>query len=717
MLIAHVKSFISRFIEFINKARQRNVIIFVIALIGVITLTISAASTTSIQVELENGSICECARSINDPTASAGQAVVFGCTGLSTYGASLPIQYDLTSITGTIKYVAPNGNDSNDGNINTPYATLSKAQSSVSSGGTIVMRGGIYRNMVNQAISKTVKIIAYPGEIPEIRGSIQIPSATNNGDGWNIEGNTRWRDYRPRPLTDGSGITFSTEMTNLTGEGEGRYPDQVWLSDTSLKQVVKQDKVKDGSFFVDASRNRIYLSLNDATKPNIEISRPSPAGSTNDRDRAIYISGQNITLEGIRVKRYSNGPNDYGVITVESGAHNVKMKNVEVSDSAFITIFIGGVDSPIIENVTLDRSNWMGFSVNQTDNLVLRSVKVTNMNSANEFSGSPQGGALKTSRTKGTKVIDSLITNNNSHGLWYDESNTDVLIANTKITDNTQSGVFFEISDGMLMVNNYVRSSGSREPVQVAGSSGVRLVNNTLVGGANPLAVYTDDRSQPNCSNSTFPLSACGNGNTSVLKGNRMSEPNPNPPPEFLARGDGAGHSRSGFARRKTIDWMPRIDLMINNILAYPTSSRFCGITVMCITTNHSSSGAIAPLNTILHQKNSPWQNIQQTLMNGNVYATNDGNGILIRVQGATSKNYQKLDNFRTEMSASPVSIPNIEINGLYGSEYVNSNGSPSSILSQRHNNAVAVPEDSTINQYIPVGTKFYGVNYDISKF
>src|SRR5690606_15623027 len=136
----------------------------------------------------------------------------------------------------------------------------------------------------------------------------------------------------------------------------------------------------------------------------------------------------------------------------------------------------------------------------------------------------------------------------------------------------------------------------------------------------------------------------------------RLSELNPNPPPEFLARGDGGGHSRSGFYREQTMDWMPRIDLMINNIVAYPTANRFCGYVPMCITTTHSGTGASAPLQTILHKANSPWPGIPQTKMDGNVYATNNSNGWIIRVQGDSSTNYTNLGTFSSAMSASPVS-------------------------------------------------------------
>ncbi len=687
-----------------------------LAVLGFVPLLIAQAIPFA-SFETEQSQLVGCLSTFNDMNASGGGALRFdNCQDdtESTAGAQLPITYNLSSLTGTIRYAAPDGSASASScPVGTP-CTLPRAISLSSTNDTVVMRGGTYRGLVNLSINRNgLRIIAYPGEVPTIIGSVTVPSSGAGGSGWNTDGSHRWREYRPRPVTDGSGIPFSSSNLNLSGDGVGRHPDQVWIGNTALREVLQKNQLQDGRFWVDRTNNRLYLTAVDAAKQGIEASRPSPQGSNNDRDRALYVTATNVKLEGIRITRFSNSANDYGAVTFEHSAHNPSMKHVEVSDAAYLTVFIGNVNNPTMEHVTLDRSNWMGFGANQTDNLLLKSVRITNMNPFGEFTSDPMSGAIKTARTKNTKILDSYVANNNSHGIWFDESNMNVVIANNIILDNASSGVFFEISDGLLLINNYIRSSGSREAFYAAGSSGVKLVNNTLIGGANPVAIYTDDRSQPNCSNSTYPISACGNGNTSVLVGNRLSEPNPNPPPEFLPRADGTGHSRSGFARQQTMDWMPRLDLMINNIVAYPTANRFCGITAMCITTSHSSSGASAPLQTILHQVNSPWSGIPRTQMDGNVYATNNANGWLIR---ASNTAYTSLSTFRNAMAAAPVSLNGIETNGLQGSQYVNPDGSPTAALASQHNNAVPVPQDNLINQYIPAGTRHYGVTYSINE-
>ena len=70
-------------------------------------------------------------------------------------------------------YIAPNGSDNNNGNIEHPFATLNKAWTVVSPGDLIYMRGGTYAFRTQQYLSgksgtsnNLIKVWAYPGETP-----------------------------------------------------------------------------------------------------------------------------------------------------------------------------------------------------------------------------------------------------------------------------------------------------------------------------------------------------------------------------------------------------------------------------------------------------------------------------------------------------------------------------------------------------------------------
>ncbi len=654
----------------------------IFAVVGVLILVVTQAATPATYYEAESTALSGCARAVTDTTASGGQAVSFDCPTTTdpkptTAGASLPITYDMASLSGTVRYVATNGSDSNSGtSAASPFATLGKAIASSTANDTIVVRGGTYRNTHGLSIGtgkNGLHIVAYPNEIPIFNGADVASS------GWTAEGSLSFRPYTPRPVTDAHGISFSSGQ-NLKADGLGKYPDQAWVGNTQLQQVAaKTDVDRDGEFWVDRTNNRLYIRTTDLNKGSVEVS-----SSTSGRIRMLNISSSGVVIEGLRITRYSVAADDYGVLLFNGSADNSVIKNVELSEFAFLGVMYTNTSSDLntgstIRNTTIDSSAWMGVNASYTTDLVIDASKINDMNHFDEFTSSPQSGALKTSRTRGTKVTNSVISNNKSHGLWFDQSNIAIVVANTRITDNTGSGMFFEISDGLTFVNNYVKAT-SGQPIKIAGSSGVKLVNNTIVGGKDPIGVYTDSRSKPGCADPSQPL--CSGS---------------------------PGSDRDTIRTRPTtLDWMPRIDMMINNVIAYPTATQFCGsVTPVCVTTTNSS--ASTSVQAVFHPANTPHQGLPKSVVDGNVYANGTG-----RLFVAGGVNYTSLASLTAAMAASPISLSGFEANGLAGNNFVNSNGSPTAELTGKHGSAVAVPTDATVNAYISAGTRRYGVTYSV---
>lgn len=646
---------------------------------GVVWSVLSSAASYVIEAETETGIVAGCAKAMTHAATdgvSDNGSVQFGA-GQSCQqqteqqpGAQLPISYDVASLAGTVRYVATNGNDaSGTGSIGAPYATLSKAISVSSAGQTVVVRGGTYRDQGNLSIpaGKSLKIYAYPGEIPVFNGARTVSG------GWVTEGPLKYIAYSPRPVTDGSGISF-TSGQNLTGDGVGKYPDQVWIGSSQLKEVSNKASVNGNNFWVDRANNRLYMTATDAGRPGIEVS---------DTSVFLTIQAADTAVEGLRIVRYSNTASDYGVVKVQGGADRTRIRHVEIADTAFIGMHVDGTgninDGTRLEYVTVTSSNWMGVVGNITDNLTLEAVKLHNMNQFNEFTFSPQSGGLKTSRTRYTKVVDSAVLDNNSHGLWFDQSNYDVVVANNTITGNKGSSVFFEISDKFLLINNYIRSTSSGQPVKLAGSSGMRLVNNTIIGGFDPVGIYTDNRSINGCADPSRPL--CSNSYSSDRDSVRT--------------------------RPATLDWIPRLDLMLNNIIAYPTVTGYCGVlTAMCLTQNNAT--ATVPLGTQIHKADAS-RGIPQTYMNGNVYA--NGSGAIFSYNSPQGR-HTSISAITNALAAAPVGISGLEANSKHGNSYVNADGTPTASLASMHGQAIAVPTDAAINTYIPAGTKHYGVTY-----
>jgi hypothetical protein len=584
-------------------------------------------------------------------------------------GAVLPVSTAVSTLPGTARYVAPNGSDATgDGSLGRPFATLARAHAASAAGDSIVVRGGTYREG-GVAVTKSVTISAYPGEIPVFDGAQAVAS------GWTADGGARYIAYAPRPATDGSGISF-TQNQNLSASTSyvGKYPDQVWMGGVGqqkeLAQIDSIGLLADGKFFVDRAAGRLYLTAADAARSDIEVSN-EPVFMT--------IRAPNVTVRGLRVTRFSNTASDGGVINVSSGGDHVLIEHIEVVDASFMSISMQGNSDlnqgGVLRHVTVTGANWMGINATYTDDLTLDAVKVTNLNRFGEFTFSPQSGALKTSRTRRTKVLHSVITGNNSHGLWFDQSNVDVDVAGSLLTDNAGTALFFEISDDLTLINCEIRASGGARAVKLAGSSGLKLVNNTIVGGADPIGIYVDSRSLPGCAD---PAHALCSGSYSSDRDTVRSHP-------------------------ATLDWMPRLDLMLNNVVVSPTAVGYCAsITALCITDHNGS--ASKPVETVLHQADSA-RALPASRLDGNVYL-NGTQDIIDTVIGR----YRSTDAFSTAMAGKPVDLAGLESSGHSGASWVQANGTPTAALTAAQ--APPIPVDANLNQYLPAGLRHFGTTW-----
>jgi len=100
--------------------------------------------------------------------------------GESTTAPSEPTVPDDTSSSGKSYYVSPSGSDTSLGTVSSPFASLSKALSASSSGGTIYLRGGTYKNSIT--ISKSgITIRNYNNEKPIIVGTTSTTVEFSSG--------------------------------------------------------------------------------------------------------------------------------------------------------------------------------------------------------------------------------------------------------------------------------------------------------------------------------------------------------------------------------------------------------------------------------------------------------------------------------------------------------------------------------------------------------
>lgn len=410
---------------------------------------------------------------------------------------------------------------------------------------------------------------------------------------------------------------------------------------------------------------------------------------TNKQKAARFTAGA-TTIEGIRFQRYAaclhnTGNCQEADIGFDSGANNAVLRNVEVLDSAFIGVKTANNNGVTLKNVTVRGANWMGVSATLTQNVTLDAIISNNHNSFQEFTSSPQSGGLKTSRTWYTKVINSDVSNNKSHGIWFDQSNYKIEVVNTTVTNNTGAGIFFEISDDFLLANSYIANNGGDAAVKLAGSSGLKLVNNTIVGSSKDLVgIYIDARSQPGCATDA---SKCFN--TDTYSSDRGAP--------------------AGLSMPATMNWMPSVDLWANNIIGYPNAGTsgggYCGgITAVCAMLSRAE--ATVAVEYTFHKADSLRP---QTVMENNVYVNTANANAIFRMKTTSGTPVYTLPQLTSYFASAPVNIPGLEDTSLSGTNWFTSDGTPTAALAAKHGEAYAVPTTIT-SKYPALATKHYGV-------
>jgi hypothetical protein len=93
-------------------------------------------------------------------------------------------------VSATTYYIAPNGSDSNSGDIIYPFATLNKAWTVIAAGDTVYLRGGTYLFNSQQVLTgksgtleNLIKVWAYPDETPKITRTESWTKGTSGDPG------------------------------------------------------------------------------------------------------------------------------------------------------------------------------------------------------------------------------------------------------------------------------------------------------------------------------------------------------------------------------------------------------------------------------------------------------------------------------------------------------------------------------------------------------
>ncbi|MFO0955609.1 MAG: right-handed parallel beta-helix repeat-containing protein [Candidatus Saccharibacteria bacterium] len=430
-------------------------------------------------------------------------------------------------------YMSPTGNDANDGkSLNTPVKTINSAVSKTASGGTIVMRGGDYRDWysttpnVEGAINKSITIQAYPGESPWFNGADIV------SDGWTSDGAGHWyrtwetpsfcgnsyynysiAPYTPQRRADGTTDPNIKETKCMYEDAanDPAYPmagnpQQAFINDVRQQEVASLAQATAGKFYYDWTARRMYIGT-DPNGKKVELSA---------RPAAFILAGADTDshqIKGIGFKRYAtNG----GESTTTGGAVYFARKAL-IENTVFTENATGGFVYSNPKPGTILRSSVVAFNggtgmgangASKTPgarNDIVVEGNIFNSNNwergglyCNRACG-PSG--IKMAHMVGFTVKNNVFENQFSRapGMWCDQNCSDMVTVNNVVRNNGGPGIFYEVGNKGIIANNLVYNNDD-DGITVA-SANVKVYNNTVVdkygSRVQGINVYDDIRTPP----------------------------------------------------------------------------------------------------------------------------------------------------------------------------------------------------------------------------
>jgi hypothetical protein len=372
-------------------------------------------------------------------------------------------------------YVSNAGSDTNPGSLAAPFATITKALAVTPAGGTIVVRGGVYRGALG-AIKRKVTIQAYPHEQVWVNGSVVATSFTQGTSDWTT------------PYTANLCDNCYPAQELAPGYPAAGLPEQVFVDGTPLQQVTSAGALATGTFFVDHANHQIDL-FDDPTGHTVEVTTVASAFTMSSAAAGSMIRGIGFEHFG---PVFQSGTNVAAMVS----AANVTFDNDTFAWSAGRFLGIYGNNNVVTNSKFLD-NGLNGLTGNKISGLDFENNEVAYSNYERwDITPSPyaQIGGVKLTGVAYTVMRGNDFHDNYANGLWFDCQSHDQTIVDNLVENNAGHGIADEISANSIIAGNIIAENG-RDGLKISGSNNVEVWNNTSVdNGWAQIGVYEDPR-------------------------------------------------------------------------------------------------------------------------------------------------------------------------------------------------------------------------------
>ncbi len=319
-----------------------------------------------------------------------------------------------------------------------------------------------------------------------LSGSRLLTSFAREGDYWVVSGQTQ--DY--------SDANAKIAEESCTEGYEGcRYPEDVYLDNEFLHQVLSLSDLGTGKYFFDYGADRIYLA-DDPAERKIEA-------SVVRRAFANYQGVDHVVVRGLVIEKFSAYAGEDGALGAFHGSDWIIEDN-EITLNHGSGITVGGTDGLIVRRNYIHDNGCSGISGTDAHTLRIERNEIAFNNVLNYLSYVWSCGGGKLVGASGVLFRQNYSHDNNGFGFWTDGSNLDVVYEENRFEDNLMGGVIHEINDGTegptAIRNNVFRRNGYGHPnrvmmgaaIIISASNHVEIVGNILEDNAHAITLnYT----------------------------------------------------------------------------------------------------------------------------------------------------------------------------------------------------------------------------------
>ena len=380
---------------------------------------------------------------------------------------------------------------------NDQATTIGKGVARLEPGDTLLLHGGVYREVVGIDKSGTaehpIAIRAAEGETVTLTGADRVTD-------WSLSQGTERVYSTPWPYRF---VAWNKTYTHPNDDYHrliGRC-EQVFVNGYPLRQVLERDKLNRGTFFVDLEAQRLYIQPAD----NQEIAKNKAMVEASTRDQILRVRGSYVILQGVRFR--------YAANRAQQGAVQISGDHVTVEDCTFEQTNASGATftgkDTIVRNCTFQHNGQLGFGASRAHALLLTGCTVRD-NNTKGFDRGWEAGGDKICMTRGAILENSVFADNRGNGIWFDIGNEDCQVRNCLIANNENAGIFYEISYGLHAHDNVIVGNGfAFTPGAWGAAAGISLSNspsctierNLILGNKEGFNFREQSRSTPRIDN------------------------------------------------------------------------------------------------------------------------------------------------------------------------------------------------------------------------